>query len=151
MTTITRTNSTDPDFLKLVSLLDADLAIRNGDKHDFYSQFNTLDKIKHVVVAYEDGEPAGCGAIKEFAPNTMEVKRMFVVPSHRRKGIAENVLRELENWASELSYSKCILETSLKQQEAIGLYRKRGYQLIPNFGQYVGVGNSICFVKQISP
>jgi len=151
VTTITRTNSTDPDFLKLVSLLDADLAIRNGDKHDFYSQFNTLDKIKHVVVAYEDGEPAGCGAIKEFAPNTMEVKRMFVVPSHRRKGIAENVLRELENWASELSYSKCILETSLKQQEAIGLYRKRGYQLIPNFGQYVGVGNSICFVKQISP
>ncbi len=151
MTTITRTNSTDPDFLKLVSLLDADLAIRNGDKHDFYSQFNTLDKIKHVVVAYEDGEPAGCGAIKEFAPNTMEVKRMFVVPSHRRKGIAENVLRELEKWASELSYSKCILETSLKQQEAIGLYRKRGYQLIPNFGQYVGVGNSICFVKQISP
>jgi len=151
VTTITRTNSTDPDFLKLVSLLDADLAIRNGDKHDFYSQFNTLDKIKHVVVAYEDGEPAGCGAIKEFAPDTMEVKRMFVVPSHRRKGIAENVLRELENWASELSYSKCILETSLKQQEAIGLYRKRGYQLIPNFGQYVGVGNSICFVKQISP
>jgi len=151
VTTITRTTSTDPDFLKLVSLLDADLAVRNGDKHAFYSQFNKLDKIKHVVVAYEDGEPAGCGAIKEYAPDTMEVKRMFVLRDHRRKGIAENILRELETWAAELSYSKCILETSLNQQEAIGLYRKRGYQLIPNFGQYIGEENSICFVKQILP
>ena len=101
-------------------------------------------------MAYEDGEPAGCGAIKEYAPDTMEVKRMFVVPAHRRKGIAENVLKELESWAAELSYRKCILETSLKQQEAIGLYRKKGYRLIPNFGQYAGVENSICFVKQIN-
>lgn len=150
MPTLNRTNSTDPDFLKLVSLLDADLAGRNGDKHSFYSQFNKLDKIRHVLVAYEDGEPAGCGAIKEYAPDTMEVKRMFVVPAHRRKGIAENVLKELESWAAELSYRKCILETSLKQQEAIGLYRKKGYRLIPNFGQYAGVENSICFVKQIN-
>jgi len=150
MSTLNRTNSTDPDFLKLVSLLDADLAVRNGDNHFFYSQFNKLDKIRHVLVAYEDGEPAGCGAIKEYAPDTMEVKRMFVVPAHRRKGIAENVLKELESWAAELSYRKCILETSLKQQEAIGLYRKRGYRLIPNFGQYAGVENSICFVKQIN-
>jgi GNAT superfamily N-acetyltransferase len=151
MTNITRTTSNDPDFLKLVTLLDADLAVRNGDKHAFYSQFNKLDKIKHVVVAYEDGEPAGCGAIKEYAHDTMEVKRMFVVPAHRRKGIAEKILIELESWTADLSYSQCILETSLKQQEAIGLYRKRGYKSIPNFGQYVGEENSICFVKQIIP
>jgi hypothetical protein len=63
---IVRTNSDNPDFLGLVQLLDADLAIRDGELHSFYGQFNKLDKIKFVVVAYDDGKPLGCGAIKEY-------------------------------------------------------------------------------------
>jgi len=149
MIRLLRTNSENSDFTELVKQLDSDLAIRNGEYHSFYSQFNKLDKIKHVVIAYENDEPAGCGAIKEFGPDTMEIKRMYVRPEMRKKGIAFRILNELETWAGELSYTKCILETSLKQQEAIGLYKKNGYLLIQNFGQYTGVENSICFEKEL--
>jgi GNAT superfamily N-acetyltransferase len=151
MVNLVRTTCDDHHFLKLVRLLDADLAIRDGEEHAFYSQFNKLDNIRHVVVAYEDGEPAGCGAIKEYAPDTMEVKRMFVMPAHRRKGIAAKILKELETRAAELSYKMCILETGKKQPEAIELYRNNGYQSIPNYGQYAGVENSVCFIKQLIP
>ena len=149
MIILLRTESENPDFRELVKKLDADLAIRNGEFHSFYSQFNKLDNIKHVVLAFENEEPAGCGAIKEFGPDTMEIKRMYVRPEMRKKGIAFRILNELETWAGELSYTKCILETSLKQQEAIGLYKKNGYLLIQNFGQYTGVENSICFEKEL--
>lgn len=145
-----RTNSDDPDFVALVRLLDADLAIRDGEEHAFYAQYNKLDKIKHVVLAYEDEKALGCGAIKEFEPGTMEVKRMYVLPEGRNKGIASQVLAELEEWARELSYTRCILETGLKQPEAIRLYKKNSYQLIPNYGQYAGVENSVCFEKVLS-
>lgn len=142
-----RTNSDNHDFIQLVKLLDADLAIRDGDAHEFYDQFNKIDGIRYVIVAYEADKPAGCGAIKEYKPDTMEIKRMYVRPENRKKGIASKILAELEIWAGELSYSKCILETGKGQPEAIELYRKRGYTLIPNYGQYAGVENSLCFEK----
>ena len=129
--------------------MDADLAIRDGDAHAFYDQFNKIDNIRYVVVAYEENKPAGCGAIKEYKPDTMEVKRMYVLPGNRKRGIASGILTELERWAKELSYSKCILETGKGQPEAIELYKKRGYTLIPNYGQYAGVENSLCFEKGI--
>jgi len=146
---ITRTNSDNPGFIELVKLLDADLAIRDGEDHPFYAQFNKIDKIKYVVLAYENEKPVGCGAIKEYEPGIMEIKRMYVLSEHRKKGIAAKILSELENWARELSYTKCILETGKKQPEAIGLYRKNGYKVIPNFGQYAGIKNSVCFEKKI--
>lgn len=150
MTHLKRTDSDDREFIALVKLLDADLAIRDGEEHAFYAQYNKIDKIKHVVLAYESGKPMGCGAIKEFAAGTMEVKRMYVLPEARNKGIASQVLSELESWARELAYTRCILETGLKQPEAISLYSKNGYQQIPNYGQYAGVENSVCFEKGLS-
>ena len=149
MITLIRTNSDNRDFLDLVKFLDADLAIRDGKDHSFYAQFNTLDNIKHVVVAYQDEKALGCGAIKEYMPDTMEIKRMYVSPESRNKGIATSVLAELEHWAKELSYAKCILETGKGQPEAIALYKKNGYTLIPNYGQYAGVDNSVCFQKEL--
>ncbi|HTY12417.1 MAG TPA: GNAT family N-acetyltransferase [Bacteroidota bacterium] len=151
MATIIRTDSENKDFVKLVRELDADLAKRDGKDHGFYAQFNKIDKIKYVVVAYEDAVPVGCGAIKEYASDTMEVKRMYTLPNRRGKGIATDVLRELEQWAAELSYSKCILETGKKQPEAIRLYEKNGYSRVPNYGQYAGIENSVCFKKMILP
>lgn len=144
-----RTNSDNLDFIQLVKHLDAELAERDGKDHAFYAQFNKIDKIKHVIVAYENDKPVGCGAIKEYAPDTMEIKRMYMSPESRGKGIASRVLRELEGWASELSYEKCILETGKKQPEAIGLYEKNGYRTIPNYGQYAGIENSLCFEKHL--
>jgi putative acetyltransferase len=148
MIKILRTNSDNLDFIELVKHLDADLAIRDGEDHLFYSQFNTLAKIKHVVLAYSGDVPVGCGAIKEYSPDSMEVKRMYVSPASRKKGIATMILGELENWAAELSYENCILETGKKQPEAIELYKKNGYTIIPNYGQYAGVENSVCFEKK---
>jgi GNAT superfamily N-acetyltransferase len=137
-------------LIELVRQLDAELAERDGDEHPFYAQFNKIDRIRHVVIAYDDGQPAGCGAIKEYAPGVMEIKRMFTRPQSRCAGVASKVLRELETWAGELSYKKCILETGIRQQEAIGLYKKSGYTLIANYGQYAGIENSVCFEKVLA-
>lgn len=147
MIKLIRTNSENTDFIELVRHLDADLAERDGSEHAFYAQFNKIAKIKHVVVAYEDGTPIGCGAIKEYETGTMEVKRMYTTPASRGKGIASRVLSELECWAAEMSCQKCVLETGIKQPEAIALYKKNGYQIIPNYGQYIEVDNSLCFEK----
>jgi putative acetyltransferase len=149
MINIIRTNSENHDFIKLVKMLDAELAIIDGDEHSFYSQFNKIDKIKYVVIAYEDENPVGCGAMKEYDAESMEVKRMFVNLVFRKRGIAAGILAEIEAWTRELSYRRCILETGIRQAEAIGLYRKCGYTYIPNYGQYTGVENSVCFEKKI--
>lgn len=145
-----RTNSDDPDFVALVRHLDTELSIRDGDEHAFYSQFNKISNLKNVVVAYQNGQAVGCGALKPLEENVMEVKRMFVSPNLRGQGIASKVLSELEHWAAELNVHTCRLETGLKQPEAIALYTKNGYQRIPNYGQYGGVGNSVCFEKELA-
>ncbi|QCX39824.1 GNAT family N-acetyltransferase [Aureibaculum algae] len=149
MVKLIRTNSANKDFIELVKLLDADLAIRDGEDHDFYNQFNKLDSINHVVVLYENEIPIGCGAVKEFESSTMEVKRMFTLHEARGKGVASKVLNELEKWTAELFYTRLVLETGLQQPEAIALYEKCGYNKITNYGQYAGVENSVCFEKVI--
>ena len=147
MIQLIRTNSENTDFQKLVKLLDADLAIRDGDEHAFYAQYNKIDLIKHAIVAYENEVAIGCGAIKKYDENTMEIKRMYVPVDQRGKGIATLILKALEKWTAELSYKKCILETGIKQPEAIALYQKNGYIIISNYGQYANVENSVCFEK----
>jgi len=149
MITLTRTNSDNKDFIALVKLLDAELAELDGDEHVFYAQLNKTDKIKHVILAYENDKPISCGAIREYSPTSTEVKRMYTVRQSRGKGIATKVLIALEKWASELSYKKCILETGWRQPDAIRLYEKNGYKRIPNYGKYAGIANSVCFEKEI--
>lgn len=149
MIEIIRTESNNPDFIQLVKYLDADLAKRDGADHSFYDQFNKIDKIKSVVLAYENGIASACGGMKEFGPNTMEIKRMFTLPGNRGKGIATRVLAELEKWAAELSCEKCVLETGKRQPEAIRLYEKNGYKNTPNYGRYAEMENSVCMEKSI--
>jgi putative acetyltransferase len=144
-----RADSTNPDFIELVKHLDADLAERDGEDHPFYAQFNKINMIKHALVAYENDQPVGCGAIKHFSDEAVEVKRMYVPVHMRGKGIASQVLSELEKWAREMNYRKCVLETGQKQPEAIALYTRNGYSIIPNFGQYAGIENSVCFEKEL--
>ncbi|MCC2546948.1 GNAT family N-acetyltransferase [Hymenobacter sp. BT175] len=151
MLRLIRTTSANPDFRALVALLDHDLAVRDGEDHAFYAQYNQVDAINHVVVAYQDDKPVGCGAFKEFEAGQVEVKRMYVLPEHRSQGIAGAVLAELEKWAGELQYAACVLETGKKQPEAIRLYEKSGYSYIPNYGQYAGIENSVCMRKEVTP
>lgn len=146
---IKRTNSDNLDFQKLVFELDKDLAIKNGETNDFFAQYNKIDLIKNVVVAYEADQPVGCGAMKEYEEGIMEIKRMFVPIEKRGKGIAGRILAELQVWAKELGYKKCVLETGEKMIEAIGLYKKSHFKIIPNYGQYTDIASSICFEKEI--
>jgi GNAT superfamily N-acetyltransferase len=150
MISLIRTKANHPDFISLVRMLDAELAEIDGSDHSFYDQFNKLDGIKHAVIAYENNKPVSCGALKEFSPGITEVKRMYTLPAYRGKGIATTVLTELEQWAAELSFSKCILETGKRQPEAIRLYQKNRYIQIPNYGQYKDDDNSVCFEKILS-
>lgn len=150
MIKISRTNSDSGDFRELVMHLDAHLRVRDGEDHSFYNQFNKIDRIKYVVVAYDHEAAVGCGAIKEYSTDAMEIKRMFVLPNSRGQGIASVILKELEEWTSELNCVKCVLETGVKQPDAIALYKKNGYEIIPNYGQYEDVESSICFMKKLA-
>ena len=146
---IVRTNSDDENFALLIKQLDAYLAIKDGDEHAFYDQFNKVDTIKNVIVVYDNNRAVACGAIKQYNNEVIEIKRMYTLPESRGKGIATKILAELEKWAAELNFKTCILETGKKQTEAIELYKKCGYKIIKNYGQYAGVANSICFSKTV--
>jgi putative acetyltransferase len=149
MTTFIRTDSGNTHFQDLVVLLDNDLRIRDGDQHSFYDQFNKTQMIRNAIVCYIDNGPIGCGAFKEYDQNKVEIKRMFVLPEYRGKGIGLDILKELEIWASELNYAECVLETGKRQPEAISLYEKAGYKIIKNYGQYENIDNSVCMLKAI--
>jgi putative acetyltransferase len=148
-TALKRTTSENSDFQNLVRQLDADLKLRDGEEHSFYCQFNKIDKIKNAVVCYADDLPVGCGAFKEYDETSVEIKRMFVQPGFRGRGIAGTILKELELWAAEINYSVAVLETGKRQPEAIALYQKAGYTIIQNFGQYKNIENSVCMKKEI--
>ncbi len=145
-----RTDSQNEDFQMLISLLDKDLAIRDGDEHAFYKQFNKIQTIRHAVVCYVDQLPVGCGAFREYESGQVEIKRMFVHPDFRGQGIGLFILKELERWAAELHYHTCILETGKMQPEAIRLYQKAGYSIMKSYGQYLHVENSVCMNKRLS-
>ena len=134
---------------ELIILLDAGLAISDGEDHQFYIQFNKTDEIRYVIVAYENSKAVACGANKKYDENTMEVKRMFTSIKSRGKGLASMILAELQNWAKEINYTRLILETGIRQKEAISLYTKTNFILIPNYGQYEGMETSICFEKRM--
>lgn len=147
---IIRTKTDHPDFRNLVEELDKELAERDGKDHDFYQQYNGLEDIKHVVLIKKNDKTLACGAIKEWNEEIMEIKRMYTAENFRGKGFATKILTELENWAAELGYEECLLETGIKQPEAIALYLKQGYERIGNYGQYEGVETSRCFKKKIA-
>jgi len=148
MTEFFKCDSNNKDFINLVKLLDVDLALRDGEDHSFYSQYNKINTIKHAIVLYINNKFVACGAIKEFNTECMEVKRMYTLPDFRGQGIATKILIELENWAKELGFNKCMIETVKRQREAIKCM-KNGSKTTQNYGQYVGVKNSVCFEKFI--
>ena len=144
-----KTDSSHPDFIALVKELDSYLKTTDGDEHDFYNQFNNIDVIKHVIIVYSDNQAIACGAFKEFNSDSVEIKRMYTKPKSRGKGLASLVLKELENWALVIGYKNCVLETGKRQTEAVNFYKKCSYEVIPNYGQYQNMENSISFKKTL--
>jgi GNAT superfamily N-acetyltransferase len=150
MIAIVRTTSDNKDFGNLVIQLDAYLRILDGDDHEFYAQFNKSNLLKNALIYYENEVAVGIGAYKEYDSETVEIKRMFTLPEYRGKGIAKAILTELELWAKEENYKFAMLETGYMQKDAIGLYQKLGYEITENFGQYIGVENSVCMKKSLN-
>lgn len=144
-----RTTSENSDFRKMVDALDEDLYQRNGEAQLQYRQYNLIDKIKNAIVVYVDEKPVGCGCFKRFDDQTVEMKRMFVLPEMRGRQLAARMLQELEKWAVEEGNSAAVLETGHKQVEAVRLYNVAGYMLTENYGQYIGMEESICFRKEL--
>lgn len=150
MISLKRTDSNHKDFQKLVRALDAELAIYNGDQNEFYSQYNTIQDLRHTIILYHKDLPIGSGAIKPVDEVSIEIKRMYVLPEYRGKGTASRILQELESWAIELGYQSCVLETGKFLKPAVALYESQGYTIIPNYGQYAHVEESVCFEKKLS-
>lgn len=149
MIRLVRTNAEDEDLLALVAMLDAELRERDGEDHYFFAQFNKLAGIEGVVIAYDEETAVGCGAFKRHSETEAEIKRMFVRPEYRGQRIAAKVLAELEAWAGGSGLDACVLETGFKQPEAIALYGREGYEVIPNYGQYADVALSVCMRKTL--
>ena len=110
----------------------------------------TLIFLIPLLLPMKSDIPAGCGCFRYFAPETVEIKRMYVRPEFRGRGISRLILAELEKWAAELGYTKSVLETGNQQTEAIHLYHRFGYTEIPNYGNYEGTETSICMSKKLN-
>ena len=149
MLNIIRTNSDNPDFQKLTQLLDITLCKIYGTKQEDYEEYNRIVDLHTVVLAYEDDIAVGCGCFKRFNDDTIEIKRMFVIPEMRGRGVASRILYELETWGIEQNNTYATLETGKEQPEAIDLYLKCGYTITQNYGQYVDKELSVCMFKAL--
>lgn len=149
MITIHKTTPTDFDFLQLVNLLNADLAQKNGENNDFFAAFNHSTDLDLVIVIYINNNPVGCGALKKYDDDHVEIKRMYVDLPYRKLGIAKIILSNLEKFAQEKGYQHTVLETGMQMHPAITLYKKCGYNQTDNYPPYQDVEESVCFRKAI--
>jgi putative acetyltransferase len=99
------------------------------------------------VVAFEDGEPIACGGVGRWDETTGELRRMYVLPAHRGRGLGRAILERLEDAGRDLGYSKMRLETGNEAPEALGLYTSSGYEPIPCWGPFATDPKSRCFEK----
>ena len=146
---ISRTDVECTAFRELISALDAYLRGCYGPEQDNYADFNTLEADSAVIVAFDGDIAVGCGAFRQHDADRVEIKRMFVAPSHRERGVAGMVLAALEEWAGERGFVRAVLETGPLQTQAIALYGRMGYVEIDNFGPYSEMPSSVCFAKAL--
>ena len=149
MILVKRTGSNNQDLEKLIDGLNKDLWKMNYSNQGEYDKHNVIENLPTVVIAYDSDKAVGCGCFKKFDEDSAEIKRMYVAPSSRGKGISRMILSELEVWAKEEGYAKTILETGTAQIEAIGLYKNSGYIVTDCYGPYIGMQDSICMAKEL--
>ena len=138
-----------PDFAALIALLDADLSERNGVLQALYAPHNKTDALEAVVLLYRDGLAVACGAFKALSAETAEEKRVFVRKAYRGQGLSKVLMEALERQIRSGGYRRAVLETGVKQVEAIHLYQRMGYGPTANYGPYVGNPNSVCMEKTL--
>lgn len=145
------TNGENKDFISLCDLLDEDLNDQVGGEvqRKNYIQYNKLNHIHDVFVAYEKELPIGCASFKHYEEKIAEVKRVYVKKDFRGRGISKLLMEQIEKKALELGYQYLILETGKTFLPAVSLYQGLGYDVIDNYGQYKGMPFSICMKKKL--
>jgi GNAT superfamily N-acetyltransferase len=147
---ILRTDSRNEDFRRLAELLDESLYELYGEDIKIYSKQNSVTyNLKDILIIYINDEPVACGAFKKYDNDTIELKRVFVKKENRGQGISKLIVKEIEELGRINKYSFVILQTGRKQIEAIKLYESTGYEVIENYGVYIGDDESICMKKRI--
>ena len=148
MIILKRTRYNDPHFESLIVDLDKEFWLRYPATQQNFAPHNKVDDNARVVVAYSESTPVGCGCFRPMNEQAvLEIKRMFVIPQFRGRGIARMILNELETWGSEEGFTQAKLETGNKQPEAIAVYNAAGYKEIPNYPPYTEIADSICMAK----
>ena len=137
------------DFQELVILLDKELWERYPETQSGFISINKKLENSFAVIGYDDGKPIACGCIKKYEDKA-EVKRMYVRDGYRGKGYSKKILRRLEDIAKREGFVKMILETQLRQPEAIGLYKKYGFQESDKYGPYIDSVLSVCMEKVVN-
>lgn len=145
------TNGGNSDFIELCNGLDKFLnEIVGGEENRAeYIPYNQFDDIHDVIVAYDGDIPVGSASFKKYDDESAEVKRVFIKQEYRGKGISNKLMELLENVAREQGYQYLILESGEPLVAAMALYRKIGYKVIPNYGQYKDMPDSICMKKKL--
>ena len=144
-----RTNSENPDFKALTDKLDDELCFLYNTKKEDYEEYNRITNLPTVIIAYANDIAIGCGCFKIYDQKTIELKRMFVDPAFRGKGIASAMVKELEVWAKELGFEEAVLETGNKQPEAIQMYKRLGYSIAEKPDQVQEIGHSVFMKKRL--
>ena len=144
------TNGENPDFIELCSGLDDFLneLVGGEENRAEYVPYNRLCDIHDAIIAYDGEIPVGCAAFKKYDDECAEVKRVFIKPEYRGKGISRELMKRLENTAKEQGFRCLILESGEPLVAAMSLYRKLGYEVIPNYGQYKDMPDSVCMKKE---
>lgn len=146
-----RTDGTDKDFIENCRRLDKDLDERVGKviQREKYQKYNQLDKIKEAIVVYDENTLVGAGSIRKYDIQNVELKRIYISPLFRGRGIGTELVSRLMEWAKELGYQRMILETGERLTESCALYKKLGFEIIPNYGPYENMKESLCMARDL--
>ncbi len=145
------TNGDNSDFIALCHCLDEFLneLVGGEENRTAYLPYNKLDDIHDVIVVYDGNTPVGCAGFKKFNDKYAEVKRVFIKKEYRGLGISRKLMSLLEREGKKKGFAYFILESGEPLVSAMALYRKIGYKVIPNYGQYKDMPSSICMKKNL--
>jgi len=142
-----RCEGSHPGFRSLITELDRELRSETSAHDEIFITHNIVPDHVHVVLALLGEQAVGCACLRALNKEAVELKRMFVLPEHRGKGLSRRILEDLELWAKEMKYRAIRLETGHFLKAAHSLYRSSGFRTIENYGPYKGIAESLCFEK----
>lgn len=148
---IQQVQNENEDFILLCEELDEYLnqAIGGECRREKYKKFNYLDTMDYVVIAYDGQEAVGCGALRKYSAEEIEVKRVFVKENYRGNNIGGKMLENLIAQAKTRGYQRMLLETGEFLKSSVHLYSKYGFEKIENYGAYQDMEESLCMALEI--